>query len=227
VRILIIEDETKVAGFLQRGLEAEGYHVDVAHDGTSGEQKARTGKSDLLILDVLLPGKNGFDILRDLRKDRVKLPVLMLTARSGTEDIVGGLDLGADDYLTKPFAFDELLARVRSLLRRGKQSAMLLSVADFHLDTVTHRATRAGQNIDLTNREYTLLHYLMSHAGLPVSRQELGHEVWGYDFDPGTNIIDVYINHLRKKIDAGREPKLIRTARGKGYLMVDTTFPKR
>jgi DNA-binding response OmpR family regulator len=219
MRILLVEDEVKVARFIRQGLEAEGYAVDVANDGQTGEEKVLKGQFDLLILDVLLPKKNGFDILSTMRKDGVKIPVLMLTARSGTEDIVKGLDAGADDYLTKPFAFDELLARVRSLLRRGSESKIVLRFSSLELDTVSRKATRKGKRIDLTSREFALLEYLMRRPEKLISRGQLSKEVWGLSFDPGTNIVDVYINHLRKKIDAGFEPKLIHTERGKGYFL--------
>ncbi|MBI4428506.1 MAG: response regulator transcription factor [Ignavibacteriales bacterium] len=225
MRILLVEDELKVARFIRQGLEAEGYEVDVAADGQSGEQKATGEQFDLLILDVLLPKKNGFDILHSLRHDGIKVPVLMLTARSATEDIVKGLDTGADDYLTKPFAFDELLARVRSLLRRGSDAKRVLKVADLELDTLSRRATRKGRRIDLTTREYTLLEFLLRKLGRLVTRDQLAKEVWGLDFDPGTNIVDVYINHLRKKIDQGSETKLIHTERGKGYFISDKNSP--
>ena len=217
MRILLVEDEVKVARFIRQGLEAEGYQVDVAGDGEVGQEKAMRDHFDLLILDVLLPKKNGFDILSAVRKDGVKTPVLMLTARSGTEDIVKGLDAGADDYLTKPFAFNELLARVRSLLRRGSQSKIVLRLYGLELDTVSRKATRDGKQIELTSREFALLEYLMRRPDKLVSRNQLSKEVWGLDFDPGTNIVDVYINHLRKKIDADFQPKLIHTERGKGY----------
>jgi len=229
MHILLVEDEMKVARFIRRGLEAEGYAVDVASDGSSGERKALDGQYDLLILDVLLPKKNGFEILNTIRHDGFKSPVLMLTARSATEDIIKGLDKGADDYLTKPFSFDELLARVRSLLRRGQQSKTVLRFSDIELDTVSRRATRKGKRIDLTMREYALLEFLMRNGGRVVTRNQLAKEVWGLDFDPGTNIVDVYINHLRKKIDVGFEKKLIRTERGKGYVFSDkeNSRPKR
>ncbi len=227
MRILLVEDEMKVARFIRRGLETEGYAVDVASDGSTGEQKALNGQYDLLILDVLLPRKNGFEILSTIRQDGFKSPVLMLTARSATEDIIRGLDKGADDYLTKPFSFDELLARVRSLLRRGQQSKTVLRFSDIELDTVSRRATRRGKRIDLTTREYALLEFLMRNSGRVITRNQLAKEVWGLDFDPGTNIVDVYINHLRKKIDVGFENKLIRTERGKGYLFSDKVRPKR
>lgn len=219
-KILVVEDEVKVARFLRRGLETEGYVVDTAPDGHTGERKARTESFELIILDVLLPRKNGFEVLKDLRADAIATPVLLLTARSTTEDIVGGLDLGADDYLTKPFSFEVLLARVRSLLRRSKTPTEL-RVGDLHLDTVSHRAVRGDRTIDLTAREYSLLEHLMRHAGKLVTRVELARDVWGYDFDPGTNIVDVYVNHVRKKIDSGFARKLLHTERGKGYRLED------
>ena len=221
MRILLIEDEEKVARFIQKGLEAEQFQVTVIPDGKKGEQEARTGNHHLLILDVLLPGKNGFEILQTLRKEKTEIPVLMLTARSGTEDIVHGLDLGADDYLTKPFAFDELLARVRSLLRRNVKSTTILKLGDLQLDTVAHKASRNGGNIELTSREYALLDFLMRNPNMIFTRQQLAERVWGYHFDPGTNIIDVYVNHLRKKIDASPAKKLLHTVRGKGYALAE------
>jgi len=220
MRILVIEDEQKVARFLKKGLEAEGYEVEIAADGKSGEKCARTEAYDLILLDVLLPKKNGFEILRDLRKDEIRTPILMLTARSATEDIVGGLDQGADDYLTKPFAFNVLLARIRSLMRRGAARTKL-KYADLILDTVAHTASRSGTPIELTAREYALLEYFLRHRGKLISRQELSRDIWGYNFDPGTNVVDVYINHLRKKIDADFSVKLLQTERGKGYYLSD------
>jgi DNA-binding response OmpR family regulator len=225
MRILLVEDELKVARFIQQGLQAEGYEVDVAGDGKLGERKAKSGTFDLILLDVLLPKKNGFDVLRALREDTVKTPVIMLTARGTTEDIVNGLDLGADDYLTKPFAFNELLARVRSHLRRGSQNKTVLKLADLQLDTVTHRATRGGVTIDLTTREYSLLEFFLRNPSSLLSRSQLAKEIWGFDFDPGTNIVDVYVNHLRKKIDNGFPVKLIHTERGKGYFCSDGETP--
>jgi DNA-binding response OmpR family regulator len=222
MRILVIEDEEKVARFIQKGLEAEKYQVTIIQDGKKGELEARSGEYDLLILDVLLPGKNGFEILGSLRQEQNKTPILMLTARSSTEDIVQGLDLGADDYLPKPFAFDELLARIRSLLRRKAQSSTTLAMADLLLDTVSHKATRNGAAIELTSREYALLDFLMRNPNKLFSRRQLGEKVWGYQFDPGTNIIDVYVNHLRKKIDASSSKKLLHTIRGKGYALAES-----
>jgi len=220
MRILVIEDEQKVARFLKKGLEAEGYEVETAADGKSGEKLARSESFDLILLDVLLPKKDGFEILRDLRKDEIRTPILMLTARSGTEDIVNGLDQGADDYITKPFAFTELLARIRSLLRRGSVKTKV-KYADLMLDTIAHKASRSGVAIELTSREYALIEYFIRNKGKLITRQELAKEIWGYDFDPGTNVVDVYVNHLRKKIDSPFTVKLIQTERGRGYYLSD------
>ena len=220
MRILVVEDELKVARFLKKGLEAEGYEVETAADGKSGEKLARTEAYDLILLDVLMPKKGGFEVLRDLRKDEIRTPILMLTARSTTEDIVGGLDQGADDYLTKPFAFTELLARIRSLMRRGTVKTKL-KYSDLLLDTIAHKASRSGKQIELTAREYALIEYFMSNRGKLISRQELAKEIWGYNFDPGTNVVDVYVNHLRNKIDTDFAVKLLQTERGKGYYLSD------
>ena len=220
MHILVIEDELKVVRFLKKGLEAEGYEVETATDGKSGEKLARTEAYDLILLDVLLPKKDGFEILRDLRKDEIRTPILMLTARSTTEDIVGGLDQGADDYLTKPFAFTELLARIRSLMRRGTVKTKL-KYLDLTLDTITHKASRSGKQIELTAREYTFIEYFIRNRGKLISRQELAKEIWGYNFDPGTNVVDVYVNHLRNKIDTEFSVKLLQTERGKGYYLSD------
>jgi len=220
MRILVVEDELKVARFLKKGLEAEGYEVETAADGKSGEKFARTEAYDLILLDVLLPKKDGFEILRDLRKDEIRIPILMLTARTTTEDIVGGLDQGADDYLTKPFAFTELLARIRSLMRRGTVKTKLKYI-DLNLDTIAHKASRGGKQIELTAREYALIEYFMRNRGKLISRQELSKEIWGYNFDPGTNVVDVYVNHLRNKIDSDCAVKLFQTERGKGYYLSD------
>jgi DNA-binding response OmpR family regulator len=221
MRILLVEDEAKVARFIKEGLSAEGYDVEIAADGKSGEKKARDGEFNLILLDVLLPKKNGFEVLHSLRADGIRTPILMLTARSGTEDIVHGLDRGADDYLTKPFAFNVLLARMRSLLRRERQTETTFRIADLQLNSLTRKATRAGSVIELTAREYALLEFLMRNPHRLVTRQQLAKEVWGFTFDPGTNIIDVYINHLRKKIDQGHAMRLLHTERGKGYYISD------
>ncbi len=220
MRILVIEDERKVARFIQQGLEEEHYLVDVALDGEKGESMALSGTYDLVVMDVMLPKKNGMDLTREIRNSKSAVPILMLTAKTSTADKVEGLDSGADDYLTKPFAFAELLARVRSLLRRGgAEKSTLLSLADLELDTVTHKAKRAGKGIDLTMKEYALLEFFLRNKDRVLSRTIISEHIWEYNFDTGTNLIDVYVNHLRNKIDAGFEKKLIQTVRGVGYVM--------
>jgi heavy metal response regulator len=222
MRILIVEDEIKVAKFLKQGLEEEHYVVDITHDGEKGESLATTENYDLIILDILLPKKDGFAVLRNLRLRKLSTPVLMLTAKGSTEDKVEGLDSGADDYLTKPFAFAEFLARVRSLLRRGiAEKSTMLKVSDLHLDTVTHKAKRAGNTIELTAKEYSLLEYFMRNKNRVLTRTLISEHIWNYNFDTGTNVIDVYINHLRSKIDDGFEKKLLHTIRGVGYILKD------
>ncbi len=220
MRILVVEDEKKVARFIQRGLEEEHYTVDVANDGEDGESLALGQNYDLLILDVMLPKKNGLELTRTLRQQKKATPILMLTAKTTTEDKVAGLDSGADDYLTKPFAFAELLARVRSLLRRGAQEkSSVLMIADLELDTVTHKAKRAGKSIDLTVKEYALLEYFLRNKERVLSRTIISEHIWGNSFDTGTNLIDVYVNHLRNKIDSRFTRVLIHTVRGVGYVM--------
>jgi heavy metal response regulator len=220
MRILVIEDEKKVARFIKQGLEEEHYSVDVSHDGDRGLLMAQSEQYDLLIIDVMLPKKNGLDLIREFRATQGTTPALMLTAKTSTEDKVAGLDSGADDYLTKPFAFAELLARVRSLLRRGaKEKSTILAVGDLELDTVTHRARRAGRTIELTAKEYALLEFFLRNKDRVLSRAIISEHIWDYNFDTGTNIIDVYVNHLRNKIDSGTDRKLLRTVRGVGYVL--------
>ena len=220
MRILVIEDEKKVARFIQQGLEEEHYLVDVAYDGESGESMVSSGNYDLIVMDVMLPKKGGMEITRAIRAAKNPVPILMLTAKTSTNDKVEGLDSGADDYLTKPFAFAELLARVRSLLRRGgTEKSTLLSLADLELDTISHRAKRAGKIIDLTMKEYALLEFFLRNKERVLSRTIISEHIWEYNFDTGTNLIDVYVNHLRNKIDVGFEKKLIQTVRGVGYVM--------
>ncbi|HEX7512072.1 MAG TPA: response regulator transcription factor [Candidatus Methylomirabilis sp.] len=220
MRILLVEDDKKVASFIRKGLEEEGYAVDVAADGEAGLFMGLDRLHDLIILDVMLPKKPGFQVLRELRQAKVATPVLMLTARDTVEDKVQGLDAGADDYLTKPFVFAELLARVRALLRRRAEArSPRLQVANLVLDPATRSVTRGGQPITLTNREFALLEYLMRNAGRVLTRTAITEHVWDYDFDSGTNVIDVYVNYLRKKIDASHEPKLLHTVRGAGYVL--------
>jgi len=222
MKILVVEDEKKVAKFLKQGLEEERYAVDIAHDGAQGEAMASTGSYDLIILDILLPRKDGILLLRDLRSKQIRTPVLMLTAKSALEDKVEGLDSGADDYLTKPFAFAELVARVRSLLRRGAQEkSTVLRIADLQLDTVVHKAKRGDTSIELTGKEYALLEYFMRNVNRVLTRTILSEHIWHYSFDTGTNIVDVYVNHLRSKIDDRFEKKLLHTIRGVGYILKD------
>ena len=220
MRILVVEDDRKVANFIRKGLMEEGYAVDVAPEGETGLAMGRDRLHDVIILDIMLPGKPGFQVLRELRQAKVATPVLLLTARDGVEDKVQGLDAGADDYLTKPFAFAELLARVRALLRRGAAARVpLLQVADLTLDPAKRMVKRGGAVISLTNREFALLEYFMRNPGLVLTRTTIVEHVWDYSFDSATNVIDVYVNYLRKKIDAGREQKLLHTVRGVGYVL--------
>lgn len=220
MHILLVEDEKKVASFIQRGLEAEHYTVDVAHDGETGLTRIFAGDYDLAILDVMLPKRDGLSVLQEVRRRKLNLPVLLLTARDTIADKVTGLDYGADDYLTKPFAFEELLARVRALLRRGAPlPAPVLMLADLRLDLATRQVTRAGKRIDLTAKEFALLEFFLRHPGRVLSRTLIAQHVWGVDFDTFTNVIDVYVNYLRKKIDADFEAKLLHTVRGAGYVL--------
>jgi heavy metal response regulator len=220
MHILLVEDEKKVASFIQRGLEAEHYTVDVAHDGEIGLIRVFDGDYDLLILDVMLPKRDGLSVLHEVRRHKLNIPVLLLTARDTVADKVAGLDHGADDYLTKPFAFEELLARVRALLRRGApMPAPVLTLADLRLDLVTRQVTRANKRIELTAKEFALLEFFLRHPGRVLSRTLIAQHVWGVDFDTFTNVIDVYVNYLRKKIDTDCEPKLLHTVRGAGYVL--------
>jgi len=223
MRILVIEDEAKVASFIRRALEEESYAVDVCTDGTQGLEfasEAKDGRYDLVILDLMLPGLSGLELLKALRKKQITVPVLILTARSQLDQKVMGLDAGADDYLTKPFAIEELLARVRALLRRGfGEAAGVLQVDDLMLNPATREVTRGGKRIELTSKEYALLEYLMRNAGRVLTRPMIAEHVWNLDFDTFTNVIDVYVNYLRNKIDRGRDRKLIHTMRGSGYVL--------
>lgn len=220
MRILIVEDEKKVAAFIKKGLEEETYAVDVAPDGEEGLFLASEGQFDLIILDLMLPKINGLEVLTRLREKKVSAAILLLTAKDSVEDKVTGLNKGADDYLTKPFAFSELLARVRSLLRRGTGDAKtLLTVADLTLDLVTHKVKRDEVEMELTGKEYSLLEYFMRNEGKVLTRTMIAEHVWDYNFDTFTNVIDVYINHLRKKIDKDYPRKLLHTLRGVGYVM--------
>jgi DNA-binding response OmpR family regulator len=218
MQFLIVEDETKVAGFIRQALEEEGHSVELAADGGEGFRLAMTVDYDLVILDLLLPERDGLEICRDLRASGRCMPILMLTARGALQDKVTGLDMGADDYLTKPFAVAELLARCRALLRRGSVSAPpVLTVGDLELSAATHQARRRGRSVALSAREFALLEYLMRNAGRVISREMILEHVWGFDFEGGRNVVDVYINYLRNKIDKDEAVKLIRTVRGFGF----------
>jgi heavy metal response regulator len=220
MKILLVEDEKKVASFIKRGLEEEHFTVDVAYDGESGEFMALTSEYDLIILYVLLPKKNGFEVLKSLRANGIQTPILILTAKGSIDDKVEGLNSGADDYLTKPFAFAELIARIRSLLRRtSSEKSNIIKVADLELDTVKHIAKRGEKIIELTAREYSLLEYFMRNKGRVLTRTMIAEHIWDYHFDTGSNIIDVYVRRLRKKIDEGFPKKLIHTIRGVGYII--------
>ncbi|MDY0383690.1 MAG: response regulator transcription factor [Geobacter sp.] len=220
MRILVVEDEKKVAAFIRRGLEEEGYSVDVAYDGAEGVQMAESVSYDLLIMDVMLPKKDGLTVVKELRQAGRSMPVLMLTARDTTDDIVAGLDAGSDDYLTKPFAFAELSARVRALVRRSvMERGAELVFADLRMDPVSHQVWRGEREIDLTAKEYGLLELLMRNPNTVLSRTTIAEQVWEHTFDTFTNIIDVYVNYLRKKVDKGFERRLIHTVRGQGYVL--------
>ncbi|HPX60720.1 MAG TPA: response regulator transcription factor [Deltaproteobacteria bacterium] len=220
MKILVIEDEKKVANFIKRGLEEDGYKVTIVTDGAEGCKVAMGGEFSLVIMDWMLPKKDGLTIVKELRDAGRQIPVLMLTARGSTDDIVSGLDAGSDDYLTKPFAFAELVARVRALVRRSElDRGAEIVFADLRLDPVTHKVWRGGKEIDLTAKEYGLLEYLVRNPNQVLSRAMIAEHVWDYAFDSFTNIIDVYVNYLRKKIDKDYSTKLIHTVRGQGYIL--------
>jgi DNA-binding response OmpR family regulator len=222
VRILVVEDEPAIADFLRRGLQAEGYAVDCAHDGVEGERRALSGEIDLVILDTMLPERDGMDVLDTIRARKPALPVIMLTARNDVEDKVTALDGGANDYVTKPFSFDELAARVRAHLRSPEQGrATELTVAGIRLDFLTRRVERGGMPITLSAREFELLASFMRHPGQVLSKQQILSAVWGYDFDPGTNVVEVYVGYLRRKLAAYGGPAPIETLRSVGYRLVD------
>jgi DNA-binding response OmpR family regulator len=221
MRILVVEDERPIAEFVQRGLEAEGYSVSCAYDGEDGLALARTGDYALVLLDVLLPRLSGLEVLEALRAEDDALPVIMLTALTETEDVVTGLDLGANDYLGKPFAFAELLARIRAQLRQpGQADPTSLAVGGLNLDFRTRKVDRAGHGVNLTAREFELLAYLMRHPDQVLSRAEILNAVWGYDYDPGTNVLDVYIGYLRRKLAEADGEAPIETVRSAGYRLV-------
>jgi len=220
MRILVIEDEKKVANFIKKGLEEEHYAVDTAYDGEEGLYMAEVNEYDLIVLDLMIPKVEGLEVLKRIRGKKNNTPVLVLTAKNTVEDIVKGLDAGCDDYLTKPFAFMEFLARVRALLRREKtDKEPLLRIADLTLSPVTHKVMRKEREIELTSKEYALLEYFMRNPDKVLTRTMISEHVWDYHFDSMTNVVDVYVNYLRKKIDKDFEPKLIHTLRGIGYMM--------
>jgi DNA-binding response OmpR family regulator len=220
MRVLVVEDEKKTASFIRKALQAEGFAVDVCHNGDDGLTAARTTPFDAIVLDIMLPGRDGLSLLRQLRERQNATPVLLLSARGEVNERVEGLNAGADDYLPKPFVIAELVARVRALGRRGGESkSPVLRVADLTLDTVTREARRGAATIELTTREYRLLEFLMRSAGRICGRMAILEKVWDYDFDPGSNLVDVNVMRLREKIDADYEPKLLHTVRGIGYVM--------
>ncbi len=219
MKILLVEDEENVASFIKKGLEEENHTVDVAVDGKEGFLKAASMEYDLLILDIMLPGVDGIDLCRLIRMKGIHTPVLMLTAKDTVEDKVRGLDSGADDYLTKPFSFEELLARIRALFRRRQFPVEPLRCGDLKIEPITRKVTRSGKEIYLRPKEFALLECLMKNKNKVLSRTQILRDVWGYNFDPTTNVVDVHINFLREKIDRGYPTKLIHTVRGSGYMI--------
>ncbi|OEU52029.1 MAG: DNA-binding response regulator [Desulfuromonadales bacterium C00003096] len=220
MRVLVVEDEKKVASFIKRGLEEESFTVDVAYDGEEGFEMAANNPYDVILMDLMLPKKDGLSVIRELRERDILTPVLCLTAKDTVEDIVEGLETGSDDYLTKPFAFGELLARVKALLRRtSKDRGAEIFFADLRLDPVSHKVWRSDKEIDLTAKEYGLLEYFMRNPNEVLTRAMIAEHVWDYSFDSFTNIIDVYVNYLRKKVDRDYDTKLIHTVRGVGYVL--------
>ena len=225
MNILVVEDEKKMANFIKRGLREEKYSADVVYNGEAALQQVDSNNYDLIILDIMLPGKDGIFICKELRKKKKDIAILMVTARDAVDDKVIGLNVGADDYLTKPFAFEEFLARVRSLLRRtNNQQNTKLKIADLQLDQVSHKVIRSGKEICLTNKEYALLEYFMLNIDQIVTRTMISEHVWNEDFDSFTNVIDVYVRYLRNKIDKGFKPALLHTIRGTGYIL-SKNFP--
>lgn len=220
MRVLVVEDEKKMASFIRKALQAEGFAVDVLHNGDDLFPSIATTVFDVLVLDIMLPGRDGLSIVRLLRERKISTPILLLTARGEVGERVEGLNAGADDYLPKPFVLAELTARVRALGRRGGENkSVFFKVGDLSLDTVTHKARRGNQSIELTSREYRLLEFLIRTPGRICGRMAIVESVWDYDFDPGTNLVDVYIMRLREKIDGGFDQKLLHTVRGVGYVL--------
>lgn len=219
MRILLVEDERNVASFIKKGLEEEFYSVDIAEDGSEGLLLSRTNDYDLVILDIMLPGINGVELCKKIRERDRRIPILMLTAVDSIESKVQGLESGADDYLTKPFAFSELLARIRALLRRVPDTVSELTIEDLRMELLSRRVFRGDKEIDLTPKEFSLLEYLLRNKGKVLSRTQIIENVWGYNFDPGSNVVDVHIKFFREKIDSESKKKLIHTIRGAGYIL--------
>jgi two-component system copper resistance phosphate regulon response regulator CusR len=222
MRVLVIEDDRKVGSFIQTGLEQEGYAVDLLTDGADAGDQARTIDYDAVVLDLMLPGRSGFQVLRDIRARKASLPVLILTAKDALDDRVAGLDAGADDYMTKPFALAELSARLRAVLRRGAPRESVLRVADLEMDTIRRKVKRAGQAIDLKPKEYALLEILMRNTDRPLTRALIIEHVWDIHYDSISNVVEVHINSLRNKVDRGFELPLIHTIRGVGYVLTES-----
>jgi len=222
MRILVVEDDRKVASFIQSGLRQEGHAVDVLHEGSGAGEQACAVDYDAVVLDLMLPGQSGFQVLRDIRARKAELPVIILTAKDSIDERVTGLDGGADDYMVKPFALAELSARLRALLRRGKPHESTLRVADLEMDTIRRAVRRAGQPIDLKPKEYALLEYLMRNSDRPVTRSLIIEHVWDIHFDSISNVVEVHVNSLRSKIDRGFPVPLIHTVRGVGYMLTDS-----
>ncbi|MCK5915431.1 MAG: heavy metal response regulator transcription factor [Deltaproteobacteria bacterium] len=220
MKVLVVEDEQKVANFLQKGLREEQFVVDVAYDGLEGESMALENEYDLILLDVMLPGKDGVEILENLRSHKIDVPIIMLTAKDMVVDKLKGFEAGCDDYIPKPFSFEELLARVRAVLRRHSSAGTnVLNFADLTLDLISHKVIRGGKEIELTAKEYSLMEYLMRNPNRVLTRTMITQHVWDYNFDSFTNVIDVYVNYLRNKVDRGFPQKLIHTVRGVGYIL--------
>jgi DNA-binding response OmpR family regulator len=224
MRVLVVEDERKTASFVRKALQSEGFAVDVAHNGDDGLALALSTPYDTVVLDIMLPGRDGLSIVRQLREGRNAAPVLLLSARGAVDERIEGLNAGADDYLPKPFALGELVARVRALARRNQvdSRAVVLRLADLSVDTISREVKRAGKRIDLSAREYRLLEYLLRSQGRVCGRMQILEKVWDYNFDPGTNLVDVYVRRVRDKIDTDFTPPLVHTVRGVGYVMKET-----
>ena len=222
MRVLVVEDDRKVGRFIQTGLEQEGYSVDLLNEGESAGEQAYTIDYDAVVLDLMLPGRSGFQVLRDIRSRKASLPVLILTAKDSLDERVAGLDAGADDYMTKPFALAELSARLRALLRRGAPRESVLRVADLEMDTVRRKVRRGGTTVDLKPKEYALLEFLLRNTDRPVTKALIIEHVWDIHFDSISNVVEVHINSLRNKIDKGFSVTLIHTVRGIGYVLTDT-----